>query len=157
MIVDGLTACKLSDFADTSKSVKSPLIISHNGASGDFPGCTLPAYAAAINYGADYIDCTVQITSDGVAICRENADLLLSTNIFANQILYQQYAQIYPDLQPNRGVFAFDVPWADVSTLKGKSFRGKFCNFLHESYCTVSGYSYLKVKRVSLKLMITTR
>ena len=41
-----------------------PLIISHNGASGDYPGCTDIAYQAAIRDGADYIDCSVQITKD---------------------------------------------------------------------------------------------
>lgn len=113
---------------DTSKSVANPLIISHNGASGDFPGCTLSSYAAAINDGADYIDCTVQISSDGVPFCREDVDLLKSTNIIGNQVLYQQYVASYPELQPGSGVFAFDLTWSEVLTLKATMFSpwGKY-------------------------------
>ncbi|KAG0561173.1 hypothetical protein KC19_9G042500 [Ceratodon purpureus] len=111
-----------------SKSVKNPVIISHNGASGDFPGCTMAAYVAAINDGADYIDCSVQITSDGVAICRENVDLLPNTNIFSNQALYQQYVATYPELQATPGVFSFNLSYADVSTLKAVMYSpwGKY-------------------------------
>jgi glycerophosphoryl diester phosphodiesterase len=93
----------------------------------------MSAYVAAINDGADYIDCTVQMTSDGVAICRENVDLLQNTNVFSNQLLYQEYVASYPELQAAQGVFSFDLPWADVSTLKGKSYCDKLYNSLHES------------------------
>lgn len=118
--LDNCIESRLSLFADTSKSVANPLIISHNGASGDFPGCTLSSYAAAINDGADYIDCTVQISSDGVPFCREDVDLLKSTNVVGNQVLYQQYYDSQPELQPSPGVFAFNLTWSEVLTLKGK-------------------------------------
>lgn len=115
--LDGYVDAPLSK-RDSSKSVADPLIISHNGASGDFPGCTLSSYVAAINDGADYIDCTVQITSDGVPFCREDVDLLKSTNVLSNQALYQQYVTLYPELQPIDGVFAFNLSWAEVVTLR---------------------------------------
>lgn len=38
-----------------------PLIISHNGASGDYPDCTDLGYQKAVDDGADVIDCTVQV------------------------------------------------------------------------------------------------
>jgi Glycerophosphoryl diester phosphodiesterase family len=37
------------------------LIISHNGASGDYPDCTDLGYQKAVADGADVIDCTVQV------------------------------------------------------------------------------------------------
>nr|CAB3447075.1 unnamed protein product [Digitaria exilis] len=37
-----------------------PLVISHNGASGDYPDCTDQAYEKAVADGADVIDCPVQ-------------------------------------------------------------------------------------------------
>jgi len=81
----------------------------------------MSAYVAAINDGADYIDCTVQISSDGVPFCREDVDLLKSTNVLSNQDLYQQYVTIYPELQPNDGVFAFNLSWSEVVTLRGET------------------------------------
>lgn len=41
------------------------LVISRNGASGDYPECTDLAYEKAIEYGADVIDCSVKMSSDG--------------------------------------------------------------------------------------------
>ena len=105
--------------AATSRAKGQPTVISHNGASGDFPGCTLSAYTAAVEEGADYIDCTVQITSDGVLICREDPDLVKSTNVFSNQVLYQTYVTTYSELQAAQGVFTFDISWANISTLNG--------------------------------------
>ncbi|KAL2929946.1 Glycerophosphodiester phosphodiesterase GDPDL7, partial [Bienertia sinuspersici] len=43
-----------------------PLIISHNGASGDYTGCTDLAYDKAVRDGADIIDCSVQMSKDGL-------------------------------------------------------------------------------------------
>jgi glycerophosphoryl diester phosphodiesterase len=42
-------------------STENPLIISHNGASGDYPDCTDLGYQKAVADGADIIDCTVQV------------------------------------------------------------------------------------------------
>ncbi|KAK3122091.1 hypothetical protein QOZ80_8BG0665010 [Eleusine coracana subsp. coracana] len=44
----------------TKVNHENPLVISHNGASGDFPDCTDLAYRNAINDGADVIDCPIQ-------------------------------------------------------------------------------------------------
>nr|XP_029118533.1 glycerophosphodiester phosphodiesterase GDPDL4 isoform X2 [Elaeis guineensis] len=56
-----------------------PLIISHNGASGDYPDCTDLAYQKAVKDGADVIDCPVQVTKDGILICMSSIDLLSDT------------------------------------------------------------------------------
>lgn len=86
----------------------------------------MSAYTAAINDGADYIDCTIQITSDGVAFCRESVDLVQSTNVGMNQDLYQQYVTKYPELQRDPGVFAFNLSWSEVVTLRGKVISWQF-------------------------------
>ncbi|KAK3123807.1 hypothetical protein QOZ80_8AG0636350 [Eleusine coracana subsp. coracana] len=54
------------NLTSTKVNHENPLVISHNGASGDFPDCTDLAYRNAINDGADVIDCPIQVTSDGV-------------------------------------------------------------------------------------------
>lgn len=115
-----------------------PTIISHNGASGDFPGCTMLSYAAAVKDGADYIDCSVQITSDGVLICREFPDLVQSTNVFTNSVLYSTYLATYPAIQSAQGVFTFDMSWANVSTLRGNlSLSPIVMNILEELFAAL--------------------
>jgi glycerophosphoryl diester phosphodiesterase len=42
-----------------------PRAIAHRGASGDFPENTLPAFAAARNFGTPYIELDVHVTRDG--------------------------------------------------------------------------------------------
>lgn len=52
---------------------------SMNGASGVYPGCTDLAYKQAVDDGADIIDCSVQMSKDGVAFCLDSPDLSVST------------------------------------------------------------------------------
>ena len=108
---------------------RNPLIISHNGASGDYPGCTDVAYQAAIRDGADYIDCSVQITKDGVPICRESPDLTTGTNILSNSVYYPSYLKqvqginkmVLDQANTDPGIFTFDLTWKEIQSLKRKS------------------------------------
>ncbi|CAL0330437.1 unnamed protein product [Lupinus luteus] len=62
--VDGV----VTDFPSTASNAIGPtLIISRDGASGVYPGSTDLAYNQAIVDGADIIDCSVQMTKDGIA------------------------------------------------------------------------------------------
>ena len=47
----------------------SPLVCAHRGRSGIFPENTMPAYDAAIELGADFIELDVRRTADGEIIC----------------------------------------------------------------------------------------
>ncbi|CAK9186265.1 unnamed protein product [Ilex paraguariensis] len=82
--------------------IMDALIISHNGASGDYPGCTDLAYQKAIDDGADIIDCSVQMSKDGFAFCLETADLTGKTT--AATTLMDRTATV-PEIQPNWGIF----------------------------------------------------
>ncbi|CAK9183304.1 unnamed protein product [Ilex paraguariensis] len=106
-------AC-LAQNKNASRTMKA-LVISHNGASGDYPGSTDLAYQKAIDDGADIIDCSVQMTKDGVSFCLETADLTGKTTAAAT--LMDRSAMI-PDIQPNRGIFSFDVTWNEIQSLK---------------------------------------
>jgi len=44
------------------------LVIAHRGASADEKENTLPAFERAIDLGADYVECDVQASSDGVPV-----------------------------------------------------------------------------------------
>ncbi|KQJ83113.1 glycerophosphodiester phosphodiesterase GDPDL3 [Brachypodium distachyon] len=109
-------------FANLNKSNTDhgkPLIISHNGASGDYPGCTDLAYQKAVDDGADVIDCPVQITKDGIPVCMGSINLMDGTTVakspFASQIA------VMKDIQSVLGVFTFNLTWEDiVKNLKPK-------------------------------------
>ncbi|XP_057831884.2 glycerophosphodiester phosphodiesterase GDPDL6 isoform X1 [Cryptomeria japonica] len=101
-----------------SRTAGNPLIISHNGASGDYVGSTDIAYQAAIRDGADYIDCSVQITKDGVPFCRESPDLMVGTAVLSNSAYYPSLLKSIPDIQSDKGIFTFDITWGDIQGLQ---------------------------------------
>ncbi|KNA03341.1 hypothetical protein SOVF_210130 [Spinacia oleracea] len=124
--VDGV----LTDFAPTAseaiaclahnKNASKPknshsLIISHNGASGDYTGCTDLAYEKAVMDGADIIDCSVQMSKDGIAFCLDSADLLGDTTAITT---FMSKSSNIPEIQPMNGVFTFDLTWTEIQTLK---------------------------------------
>ncbi|CAN6232254.1 unnamed protein product [Urochloa humidicola] len=90
-----------------------PLVISHNGASGDYPDCTDQAYQKAVADGADVIDCPVQVTKDGIAICMSSIDLLDVTTVLKSQ--FSSQATIIKDLKDGPAVFTFNLTWDDIS------------------------------------------
>ncbi|CAD6260564.1 unnamed protein product [Miscanthus lutarioriparius] len=96
-----------------------PLIISHNGASGDYPGCTDLAYQKAVDDSADVIDCPVQVTRDGIPICMSSIDLMTDTTVARSQFISQ--TSTIKDIQIAPGVFSFNLTWDDiVKNLKPK-------------------------------------
>ncbi|KMT03575.1 hypothetical protein BVRB_8g192510 [Beta vulgaris subsp. vulgaris] len=92
-----------------------PLIISHNGASGDYTGCTDLAYDKAVTDGADVIDCSVQMSKDGVAFCLDSADLLGDTTAITT---FMSKSSSIPEIQPKNGIFSFDLTWSEIQSLK---------------------------------------
>nr|XP_043626645.1 glycerophosphodiester phosphodiesterase GDPDL7-like [Erigeron canadensis] len=107
-------AC-IAQSPNPSRKIETALVISHNGASVDYPGCTDFAYKKAINDGADIIDCNVQMTKDGVAFCLDSADLLGKTNA---AMAFMDRSTTIPEIQPKSGVFTFDVTWTEIKSVK---------------------------------------
>ncbi|CAH2069572.1 unnamed protein product [Thlaspi arvense] len=91
------------------------LVITHNGASGDYPGCTDLAYQKAVDDGADVIDCSVQMSKDGMAFCLDSADLTANTNAMTT---FMSRATSVPEIQPTNAIFSFDLTWAEIQSLK---------------------------------------
>ncbi|KVI10438.1 Glycerophosphoryl diester phosphodiesterase [Cynara cardunculus var. scolymus] len=98
---------------------EKPLIITFEGASGDYPGCTDSAYEKAVSDGADIIDCPVQMTQDGIPICLGSINLLDRTSV-ANADFTDRTINI-PDLQAT-GIFTFSLTWADIQGLEPVMF-----------------------------------
>ncbi|KAL2924777.1 Glycerophosphodiester phosphodiesterase GDPDL1, partial [Bienertia sinuspersici] len=90
-----------------------PLIISHDGASGDYPGCTDLAYEKAITDGADVIDCPVQMSKDGVPFCLSSVNLLNSTD--AAQ--FRNLLTTVEEIQKTPGLYSFSLDWEDIKGL----------------------------------------
>jgi glycerophosphoryl diester phosphodiesterase len=55
--------------APRAERVPSPLIVAHRGASTEAPEHTYAAYVAALQAGADALECDVRLTADGHLVC----------------------------------------------------------------------------------------
>ncbi|KAI7744640.1 hypothetical protein M8C21_001249, partial [Ambrosia artemisiifolia] len=93
-----------------------PLIITSEGASGDYPGCTDLAYRKAVSDGADIIDCPVQITSDGIPICLGSINLLDRTTVV--QAGFNNLTSVIPELHEGSGIFTFSLTWSQIQSLR---------------------------------------
>ncbi|XP_021759066.1 glycerophosphodiester phosphodiesterase GDPDL3-like [Chenopodium quinoa] len=123
--VDGL----LSDFPITPSEAREcfahlgknapaqakPLVISHHGASGDFPDCTDVAYEQAIKDGADVIDCNVQMSKDGIPFCSSTINLMNSTLV--GQTQFRSEIATIKDIGSAPGIYSFSLKWADIQGL----------------------------------------
>ncbi|KAK4439736.1 Glycerophosphodiester phosphodiesterase GDPDL3 [Sesamum alatum] len=92
------------------------LIISSEGASGDYPGCTDKAYAKAVSDGVDILDCPVQMTNDGIPFCLGSLNLKEKTN--AGELNFTNLSTTNPDLNITDGILAYNLTWSQIQTLK---------------------------------------
>ncbi|KAF5479009.1 hypothetical protein F2P56_005521 [Juglans regia] len=123
--VDGL----LTDFPLTSSAARDcfahlgnnasaqakPLVISKNGASGDYPGCTDLAYIRAIEDKVDVLDCPVQLAKDGTPFCLSSINLIDSTTVA--QSPYSNLTTSIPDIKAGTGIFTFNMTWSEIQGL----------------------------------------
>ncbi|CAD5190909.1 glycerophosphodiester phosphodiesterase GDPDL3-like [Musa acuminata AAA Group] len=89
-----------------------PLIISHNGASGVYPDCTDLSYQQAITDGADYIDCPVQVTKDGILICMSSINLMEVTTVTTSP--FSSLLSVIPEIHDGPGIFTFNLTWEEI-------------------------------------------
>ncbi|XP_076897608.1 glycerophosphodiester phosphodiesterase GDPDL3-like isoform X1 [Bidens hawaiensis] len=99
---------------DQPKQAK-PLIITSEGASGDYPGCTDLSYRKAVSDGADIIDCPVQITSDGTPICLGSINLLDRTTVA--QTGFSNLTSNIAELEEGTGIYTFSLTWSQIQSL----------------------------------------
>ncbi|XP_008811209.2 glycerophosphodiester phosphodiesterase GDPDL7-like [Phoenix dactylifera] len=108
-------ACLAHNKDSAASNKKRSLIITRNGASGVFAGCTDLAYQQAVKDGADIIDCSVQMSKDGVAFCLDSADLMGDTTAVDS---FMSRSASVPEIQKNNGIFSFDLTWSEIESLK---------------------------------------
>ncbi|KAM3302564.1 glycerophosphodiester phosphodiesterase GDPDL4 [Capsicum chacoense] len=87
-------------------------IISPEGASGDYPGCTNLAYTKAASDGADVLGCPVQMTKDGIPFCLGSINLIDRTD--AAQSEFSNMAIPVPELQIKSGILTTNLTWTDI-------------------------------------------
>ncbi|KAL0362890.1 UNVERIFIED_CONTAM: Glycerophosphodiester phosphodiesterase GDPDL3 [Sesamum calycinum] len=97
------------------------LVISSEGASGDYPGCTDEAYIKAVSDGVDILDCPVQLTSDGIPFCLGSINLKEKTNAGESNFTYLSTTN--PDLNIVDGILAYNLTWSQILTLKPAIFN----------------------------------
>ncbi|XP_075513894.1 glycerophosphodiester phosphodiesterase GDPDL3-like [Primulina tabacum] len=116
-------------FSHTGKSaaVQANIsIISSEGASGDYPGCTDKAYNKAVSDGVDILDCPVQITNDGIPFCLGSINLRDRTNVAEST--FSSFATTNPALGITNGIFAYNLTWSEIKGLKPAIFN-PYTNF----------------------------
>ncbi|KAL5055128.1 hypothetical protein RYX36_035810 [Vicia faba] len=93
-----------------------------DGLVTDFPstasnsiGSTNLAYQQAIDDGADIIDCSVQMTKDGISFCSNTTDLMADTTAMTK---FMSRTSNVPEIQPNSGIFSFDLTWNEIQSLQ---------------------------------------
>ncbi|PRQ33309.1 putative glycerophosphodiester phosphodiesterase [Rosa chinensis] len=102
---------------EKNASVKdTPLVISKDGDSGDYPGCTDLAYMHAIADGVDVLDCNVQMSKDGIPFCSSSINLIDSTAVA--QSSFSSYTMNVPEIKVGSGIYTFSLTWDQIKTLQ---------------------------------------
>lgn len=101
------------------------MVISKNGASGDYPDCTDLAYRKALEDGVDVLDCPVQMSKDGIPFCSSSISLNDITTVA--QSSFQNFTMVVPEFQAEGRIYTFSLTWDQIKTLQRKL---KF-KFLH--------------------------
>ncbi|KAE9458305.1 hypothetical protein C3L33_09785, partial [Rhododendron williamsianum] len=96
---------------DSGKAI--PLVISSNGSSGDYPGCTDLAYEGAMSDGADVLGCPVQMSKDGKPFCLGSINLIDSTTVAQSE--FSNLTTSIPEL--GDGIFTFSLTWSQILSL----------------------------------------
>jgi glycerophosphoryl diester phosphodiesterase len=98
--------------------IRRPLVIAHRGASGYRPEHTAAAYELAIEQGADFIECDLVPTRDGVLICRHENELSQSTDVASRPVFADRLTTKSVDGVQTRGWFAEDFSLDEIKSLR---------------------------------------
>lgn len=113
------TTCYIShSFPISCWPTEELLIITSEGASGDYPGCTDLAYTKAASDGADVLNCPVQMTKDGIPFCLGSIDLMDKTTV--SRSTFTNIANNVPELNITNGIVTFNLTWDEIKSLKRK-------------------------------------
>jgi glycerophosphoryl diester phosphodiesterase len=72
----------------------------------------------AIEDGVDVLDCSVQMSKDGVPFCLSTINLIDSTTVA--QSSFNNYTMDVPDIKVGSGIYTFSLTWDQIKTLQRK-------------------------------------
>jgi glycerophosphoryl diester phosphodiesterase len=96
----------------------TPLLIGHRGASGYLPEHTLPAYAIAIEQGADYIEPDLVMSKDGVLVARHENEIGGTTDVAARPAFRDRRSRRRVDGVEVEGWFTEDFTLEELKSLR---------------------------------------
>jgi glycerophosphoryl diester phosphodiesterase len=97
-----------------------PLVVAHRGASGYLPEHTLPAYLAAIDMGADFIEPDLVATRDGVLVARHENEISGTTDVAEHPEFAARRRRQSIDGVEVEGWFTEDFTLAELRTLRAR-------------------------------------
>ncbi len=106
--------------AETAKSLSSPIVIAHRGASGERPEHTLAAYDLAIREGADVIEPDLVPTKDGHLVARHENEISGTTDVASHPEFADRKTTKTIDGQTETGWFTEDFTLAELKTLRAR-------------------------------------
>lgn len=138
--------------ATSSPLVEKPVIIGHRGSSGMFPEHTAEAYRAAIDQGADYIECDVLLTKDFVPVCLHDPWLHENTDIELHpELSYLKTTATYEKKEMNSW-FIWNITWAQIQSLRSvQATVGRDTNY-DRQFSICSFEHYLEIAEHSARL-----
>ncbi|OYY76185.1 MAG: glycerophosphodiester phosphodiesterase [Sphingomonas sp. 28-62-20] len=102
------------------KSLSSPIVIAHRGASGLRPEHTLASYTLAIEQGADFIEPDLVFTKDDIFVARHENDITGTTDVATHPEFADRKATKVIDGESHTGWFTEDFTLAELKTLRAK-------------------------------------
>jgi len=100
-------------------------LVAHRGASAYAPEHTLPAYALAIEQGADFVEQDLAVSKDGVLVCIHDLTLERTTDV--ETVFPDRFVSVVLDGKPVRRWLVADFTLAELKRLDaGSWFDTKF-------------------------------
>ena len=105
-------------FPHTTRTIASPMVIAHRGASGYLPEHTLVCYELAIRQGADYVEPDVVVTADGELVVRHENEIGATTDVARRREFADRRTTKVVDGAPVTGWFTEDFTLAELKRLR---------------------------------------
>ncbi|MGW5850663.1 glycerophosphodiester phosphodiesterase [Streptomyces sp. NPDC055254] len=102
------------------RSLPSPTVIGHRGASGYRPEHTLGSYGLALDLGADVVEQDLVPTKDGHLVCRHENEIGGTTDVAAHPAFADRRTTKSVDGVSVTGWFTEDFTLAELKTLRAK-------------------------------------
>lgn len=106
--------------AEAPRSLSTPIVIAHRGASGERPEHTLAAYDLAIREGADVIEPDLVPTRDGHLVARHENEISGTTDVASHPEFADRKTTKTIDGQTETGWFTEDFTLAELKALRAR-------------------------------------